>query len=1202
VRALGARLLVMGHRRVGKSAAIVRFTTGRFIENYCALTADWLYRHSLALDEHQTSAPNWVELLEQRDEDCCLQTAGQVGAPEQQTSLGQQATTLTLCERVAKDKLHDQTNQQRHQFGLKLDWANAFVVLYSIDDAHSFAKAAKYLEALARHQSHPSGTASQAEGPKGARQQQPFGMRKKLKSKSSNGSLNCHSQPGQNNSNNISHHSNNISHHSNDNNNGFINNGKTETEQTRGADDAQLEAAHSLAYGQTVSASRAGGQQSNNFGNLLLNQRASANSPLGSNSSSSSSPTSLSSAGFSSPVAVFAAGSGALKPVLLLGNKHDCASLGKRRVSVEQARCLAARHNCLFAEISVKFQSAKQMEHILANLLAQINPHHFSLGSGPLDSSCSWAAGSSWAASQQNQSLEDRLRRRGAQLTQWSAAQAESQPSRSREAARRGAPSQTGGGPILATIMRTVLPQMALQSHGLAQTGPTFCPPAPVCSAASTPTAKGRLRSTCSTVNEVLEVQLARAEPATSGAPTAAVAEPLVARPLVQRRPQTRRGAVQESRPLAQRRPQPVAARRLGSFRSSFRKASLAIVGGRALSSALGGAPKTSQSSEQLAGQPEAGQPVSGGQPGPLVSASNSECSLAGGQPLGSGERASLGSCCEASRSLASGQQSQTTGHSRPCSTSTSGSTCSLAAGGSLPRAQTGGRAASWLRSRVKLGPSRSVQPAPEKAPPAPPWPPGEAGSGSGPRQASHSSSSSNLAHSAAHWSSVKFYKRPLFRYAARRETLALDRWPAGKENSPAAPLGLPPHHQRHFRQPLGLAGVPTSCVSATDLAEGALGLGESARQSLATLASSCSELDGRPASGTPVEPCASAGLEQRPGSSPAASQARGELASRTEAAPVDCERPQLEQCYNANRRSSGRLSSCLSTGDGFYATGSLFVVCNPGGSSADKQARDSQCNGQLASASANAPTGRLDRAAPSPTSSGSLSLWSGNSNSTASNTSNQSGHNRRPARPEPSGSASKQSSLSAQPSRASTSSIGCSNEAYSSDDELIRPHSSVGDQAGGSPNQSTNQQQQQLPPNPKPDWHNGQQSGQGYQARVVPLAPVLQFRARVESIGPAQVGGLCSRDSHSDDGAHQRAPMGPNGRSIKSTSGIAGKLQLVKTVQSTLNHLTRSTANSGAQMAKKSFCNALFRYSAPVVEKNQQTTKDDLSTDHHHT
>lgn len=53
-------------------------------------------------------------------------------------------------------------------------------------------------------------------------------------------------------------------------------------------------------------------------------------------------------------------------------------------------------------------------------------------------------------------------------------------------------------------------------------------------------------------------------------------------------------------------------------------------------------------------------------------------------------------------------------------------------------------------------------------------------------------------------------------------------------------------------------------------------------------------------------------------------------------------------------------------------------------------------------------------------------------------------------------------------------------------------------------------------------------------------------------------------------------------------------RYQLVKTVQTTLTNLTKST-NSGAQQAKKSFCNALFKYSTPCEATTVRTNQANL-------
>lgn len=170
-----ARLLWLGDSQVGKSASIVRYTTGRFIGEYSGASSnDWLYYKLPAPNSKQQSL---VELLEQRDIEFSnwgnffahSPTAAAAGEHDYKrtnhqtatvgtssTSADQQTTTTTvgrsaLSSRVALDQQLDQEIHEKQQMLERLRWADAYIVLYSISDANSFNKAIKYLNLIANN-------------------------------------------------------------------------------------------------------------------------------------------------------------------------------------------------------------------------------------------------------------------------------------------------------------------------------------------------------------------------------------------------------------------------------------------------------------------------------------------------------------------------------------------------------------------------------------------------------------------------------------------------------------------------------------------------------------------------------------------------------------------------------------------------------------------------------------------------------------------------------------------------------------------------------------------------------------------------------------------------------------------------------------------------------------------------------------------
>lgn len=121
---LTARLLVLGDRGVGKSASIVRYTTGRFIQEYGDTNDQWLYRKRLADVDDRVSL---VELIEQRDVQ--LPTKGELA--RQHSPLGKlQNFQATSGEPKVSDNLK---------------WASAYIIIYAINDINSYTKAIRYL-------------------------------------------------------------------------------------------------------------------------------------------------------------------------------------------------------------------------------------------------------------------------------------------------------------------------------------------------------------------------------------------------------------------------------------------------------------------------------------------------------------------------------------------------------------------------------------------------------------------------------------------------------------------------------------------------------------------------------------------------------------------------------------------------------------------------------------------------------------------------------------------------------------------------------------------------------------------------------------------------------------------------------------------------------------------------------------------------
>lgn len=120
---LTARLLVLGDHRVGKSASIVRFTTGRFIQEYADSTHQWLYRHKIdSRFVKGDNQPTRLEIIEQIDSDIACMTK----LNHRQYSQASDLSSI-LCN---------------------LQWADAYIILYAINDINSYTKAVRYLSLI----------------------------------------------------------------------------------------------------------------------------------------------------------------------------------------------------------------------------------------------------------------------------------------------------------------------------------------------------------------------------------------------------------------------------------------------------------------------------------------------------------------------------------------------------------------------------------------------------------------------------------------------------------------------------------------------------------------------------------------------------------------------------------------------------------------------------------------------------------------------------------------------------------------------------------------------------------------------------------------------------------------------------------------------------------------------------------------------
>lgn len=360
---LAARLLVLGHKGVGKSASIVRYTTGRFIHQYSDSTCAWLY--SQTLDNYQYNdrtkfnnnkfrslgaaplvnsssssnnnynliMPDKVELLEQKDiefssasnflsqperrhtndDDCntlkpmkliCLnknsadhqQQQNQNNIQKETAAMAETNESLLFSSRVAKDQQIDNALHEKQKLLNKLHWANAYIVIYAINDVSTFNKAIKYLNLIANNINSP------------------------------NDNENCKN-----------------SNYARLNPTNCSNNSMTNTDSNDNANN---------------------GRKKTSFLKSVSPYHHS-NHLIGSSSATiiQSSSTDRNHSSILKP----------RRPILLLGNKLDLDGNTTRQVSINEGHRLALRHQTLFAEVSIA-ESAEQLVNIFLDLVQQVDP------------------------------------------------------------------------------------------------------------------------------------------------------------------------------------------------------------------------------------------------------------------------------------------------------------------------------------------------------------------------------------------------------------------------------------------------------------------------------------------------------------------------------------------------------------------------------------------------------------------------------------------------------------------------------------------------------------------------------------------------------------------------------------------------------------------------------------------------------------
>lgn len=463
-----ARLLVLGDKQVGKSASIVRFTTGRYIQDYCGSTNDWLYRHPLGF-EPRRNVSNVVELLEQKDIQFCNLMS--LDSDQQESVKASNSNQQSLASRVALDQQIDNELYEKQQLLNKLHWANAYIVIYAINDINTFNKAIKYLNLIDnnvnsqhqhqyqyQHQQQQQQQSNNSGGKNGAKLLN-------LLSPSQQGSFNC-TAPSANNS--------------------------------------PYSSTNCTCLSSSTSPARS-----------MINNSTVANSL-----------------------------NHLKRPVLLLGNKRDLEKNG-RQVPLNDGRLLAIRHQTMFAEISIA-ESSKPIENILLELIEQISPADLHI-------------------SQQQQSTTAALQ--NTQLIQWKPLQAVELATIAPVWA-----SLVKSKPIGSTIVQS---SRLIASARPQEADVRLLTPLSSCSlvASSRPLESQTVRQSCSPLRPLLLAttscgatlaEVAKVQPVTYGA-----AKPLVASQIIV-----------DQKPSAYNKS---SNGRYENFKSSFKKASMAIVSSRTL-------------------------------------------------------------------------------------------------------------------------------------------------------------------------------------------------------------------------------------------------------------------------------------------------------------------------------------------------------------------------------------------------------------------------------------------------------------------------------------------------------------------------------------------------------------------------------------------------------------------------------------------
>lgn len=331
LRHLAARCVVLGDKQVGKSAAIVRFTTGRFIQEYSGSTNDWLYRHSLGFDAKKNATTS-LELLEQKDIQFCSSSNFFATSTNTTNNNNNNNTNhQSLASRVALDQQIDNELHEKQQLLKKLHWADAYIVIYAVNDISTFNKAIKYLNLIANTINSPSDNHK----------------RQQNGATSSGSSGTGSSQASQHGSNSNGNCSNSSSVSSNLNNLGSITSSGGNKLLNRLSPSYHSQHSHSNSTGSIY----------NGCTNKII-------SPINLHSGNRSGSVFCS----CNPTP-----NGNIKrPILLLANKSDLGRTG-RQVSAADGRLLAIRHQSMFAEVSVA-ESHKLIENVVNSLIEQIDP------------------------------------------------------------------------------------------------------------------------------------------------------------------------------------------------------------------------------------------------------------------------------------------------------------------------------------------------------------------------------------------------------------------------------------------------------------------------------------------------------------------------------------------------------------------------------------------------------------------------------------------------------------------------------------------------------------------------------------------------------------------------------------------------------------------------------------------------------------